>query len=54
MVEKADPGPQVTPRRPKGSGSKAPWIVLAILVVAGIALLASILIAVLLLRSTGG
>jgi len=51
MVEDVGPGPQVTPRRPKGSGSRAPWIVLGVLVVIGMAIAISIVLGVMLLRS---
>lgn len=51
MVDQADPGPRVTPGRPKGSGNKAPWIVLGLVTVVAIAVLISILLAFLFLRS---
>lgn len=44
-------GPRVAPGPIKGSGSKAPWIVLGIVIIAGIAMAVSILIAVIVLRS---
>lgn len=50
MVEKADASPSVTPGRPKGSGSKAPWIILALLVVGVLALMISAGLAVFILR----
>jgi len=49
MVEQENGSPRVAPGRPKGSGRKAPWIVLALLVVAALALLLSIGVAFLVL-----
>jgi len=51
MAEDEREGPRVAPGLPKGSGSKAPWIVLAVVLVAVFALIASVVIAVFLLRS---
>jgi len=46
MVEDDDSTPRVIPGLPKGSGSRAPWIVLAVLLIAGAALLLAILLVV--------
>lgn len=45
MAEHEFEGPRVTPEPLKSSGSKAPWIILAVLVVAVLALAASVLLA---------
>jgi hypothetical protein len=50
MAEEKFSSPRVAPVRPKGSGSKAPWIVLALIVVAALALLASAGVALIILR----
>jgi len=50
--EHADSTPRVIPSRPKGSGSKAPWIALAVIGLIAIALVAAILLAVLFLRTS--
>jgi hypothetical protein len=51
MAAEHEDGPRVTPGPIKGSGSKMPWIVLAVLVVALLALAVSILLALFVLRS---
>ena len=43
--------PVVTPSRPKGSGSKAPWIALVLIVVAVLAVFISIWLGVRLVQS---
>ncbi len=44
-------GPRVIPGPIKGSGSKVPWIILAVAIVAGLAVIVSVLLAVIVLRS---
>lgn len=44
-------GPRVIPGPIKGSGSKVPWIILAVLVIAGLAIALSAFLAVIVLRS---
>lgn len=44
-------GPRVIPGPIKGSGSKVPWIILAVAIIAGLALGVSALLAVIVLRS---
>ena len=51
MAEKVNIGPSVTPSRPKGGGSRAPWIALALVVVAVLAVFISIALGVILLRA---
>jgi|GEM_PF-6455871 len=50
MVDNNGASPHVTPDRPKGSGSRAPWVILALLVIGVIAALVSIGIVILVLR----
>jgi hypothetical protein len=51
MAAEHGDAPRVAPGPLKGSGSKAPWIVLAVLVVALLAIGVSILLALIVLRS---
>ena len=51
MAEEDGNRPRVAPGPPKGSGRKAPWIVLAVFIVALLAVAVSILLAVIMLRS---
>lgn len=50
MVDHNGGSPHVTPDRPKGSGSRAPWVILALVIVCAVAVLVSIGIAILVLR----
>ncbi len=51
MAAEHEDRPRVTPGPINGSGSRVPWIVLAVLVVALLAVAVSILLAVFVLRS---
>ncbi len=50
MVDDNGGSPHVTPGRPKGSGSRAPWVILGLIVVCVMAVIISIGIAILVLR----
>lgn len=51
MAQYGDSGPRVAPSRPKGSGRRAPRVVLALVIVAAVALLISVAIAIIVLRA---
>jgi hypothetical protein len=50
MVEDREASPSVTPGLPKGSGSKAPWIILALLAAGALAVVISAGVAIIILR----
>ncbi len=51
MPEDEPEGPRVIPGPIKGSGSRVPWIILAVAIVAFLAIVVSALLAVIVLRS---
>lgn len=51
MAQHSNDGPRVAPSRPKGSGRRAPRVILALAIVGSVALLISIGIAIIVLRA---
>lgn len=51
MSQPTNDAPRAAPSQPKGSGRRAPWVVLALIIAVGVLSIAAIVVAVLVFRA---